>query len=90
MCSSCIKFASKYKLIEEIYKDKYNVVMLNVDDAKYNDVLNDFWPAGIPNVFIVDPTIDNRIHINGAYYGDLRKLRVEFDRYLRIRAMIKP
>lgn len=87
-CSSCIKLARKDKLIEEIYKGKYNVVMMNTDDTKYMDVFNDYLPAVLPTIYIVDPTIDNRILINNVLYGDLGRMRVEFDRYLRIRAMI--
>jgi len=88
-CSSCIKLAKKDKLIEEIYKGKYNVVMMNTDDTKYMNVFNDYLPAVLPTIYIVDPTIDNRILINNVIYGDLTRLRMEFDRYLRIRSMIK-
>lgn len=88
-CSSCIKLASKDKLIEEIYKDKYNMVMMNVDEQKYTPVFEDYRPSSIPMIYIVDPSIDNRVLINNALYGDLGRIRVELDRYLRIRARIK-
>ncbi|MDD3436688.1 MAG: thioredoxin domain-containing protein [Candidatus Gastranaerophilales bacterium] len=88
-CTYCIKFMPRYKMLSDIYKDKYNFVMINVDNSSYGKVINDYDISGFPTIYIIDPTIDNRILINNALYGDLAKLRTEFDRYLRIRAMIK-
>lgn len=88
-CTYCMKFMPKYKMISEIYKDKYNFVMINVDDPAYQQVVKDGDLSGFPTMYIIDPSIDNRISLNNAIYSDLRKLRVEFDRYLRIRSMIK-
>jgi len=88
-CTYCMKVMPKYKLISEIYKGKYNFVMINVDDPKYVSVIKDFYLGGFPSIYIIDPKIDNRIFISNTLYGDLRKLRIEFDRYLRIRSMIK-
>ena len=88
-CTYCMRFMPKYKLISEIYKGKYNFVMINVDDPKYVSVIKDFYLGGFPSIYIMDPKIDNRIFISNTLYGDLRKLRIEFDRYLRIRSMIK-
>ena len=88
-CTYCMRFMPKYKLISEIYKGKYNFVMINVDNPKYVSVIKDFYLGGFPSIYIMDPKIDNRIFISNTLYGDLRKLRIEFDRYLRIRSMIK-
>ena len=88
-CSYCARFMPKYKSIADIYRDKYNFVMINVDNPKYEKLIKDSDLSGFPTMYIVDPSIDNRISVNNAIYGDLKKLRVEFDRYLRIRAMIK-
>ena len=38
----------------------------------------------LPN-FIFDPKYDNRVHLNNGIYMDLKKLRAELDRYLKIR-----
>lgn len=33
-CTYCIRFMPKYKVLSEIYKDKYNFVTVNVEDEK--------------------------------------------------------
>lgn len=88
-CTYCIKFMPKYKALTDIYKNKYTFVMINIEDPKYKKLVNDYAISSFPTVYIIDPSIDNRISINNGTYDDLRKLRTEFDRYLRIRAMIK-
>lgn len=89
-CTYCIKFAPKFKIISDVYKNKYNIVMINIDNSAYDSLVKDYAISGFPTVYIIDPTIDNRILLNNALYDDLGKLRVELDRYLRIRAMINP
>lgn len=88
-CSYCIGFMPKYKVVQDNYKDKYNFVMINVENPDYKNVVNDYAISGFPTVYIIDPTIDNRILINNALYDDISKFRGELDRYIRIRAMIK-
>lgn len=88
-CSYCMRFMPKYKIIADVYKDKYNFVMINVDNQAYAGLIKDYAIGGFPTIYIIDPSIDNRILISNTIYDDLGKLRVEFDRYLRIRAMIK-
>lgn len=89
MCSYCVQSMPKYIALADIYKDKYNFVMINTDIQSNVPLINDYLISGLPSMYIVDPSIDNRIFINGVILGDLNLLRVEFDRYLRIRAMIK-
>ena len=88
-CTYCMRFMPKYKIIADVYKDKYNFVMINADDQHYVNLVKDYSIEGFPTMYIIDPTIDNRISISNAIYDNLSKLRVEFDRYLRIRSMIK-
>lgn len=88
-CTYCKRFMHRYKSLSEIYKDKYNFVMINVEDTSYDNIVKDYAISGFPTMYIIDPSIDNRILINNGIYDDLGKMRVEFDRYLRIRAMIK-
>lgn len=87
-CTYCIRFMPKYKIISDIYKDKYNFVMINAENPTYGSVVEDYAIGSFPTVYIIDPTIDNRILINNTLYDDLSRLRTEFDRYLRIRARI--
>ena len=79
----------KYKILTEVYKDRFNFVMINVENPKYEKVVKDYAITGFPTIYIIDPQIDNRVLINNALYDDLRNVRIELDRYLRIRAMIK-
>ena len=88
-CTYCMRFAPKYKIISDVYRDKFNIVMINIDDPAYKSVAEDYAIGGLPTLYIIDPTIDNRILLNNAIYDNLGKLRVELDRYLRIRSMIK-
>lgn len=88
-CTYCMRFMPKMKILTEVYKDKYNFVMIDGDDPQNEKTAKDYGVAGFPTIYIIDPTIDNRILINQTLYDDLRSVRVELDRYLRIRAMIK-
>jgi thiol-disulfide isomerase/thioredoxin len=90
-CGYCVKSIPKYLVIADVYKDKYNIVMMNADkptEATYK-VAKACAVSGLPAMYIIDPSIDNMIFINNALYEDLGKIRVELDRYLRIRSMIK-
>ena len=87
-CGYCLKFMPKYKTISKIYKDKYNVVMLNAEDPANQALVEDVALSGFPTMYIIDPKYDNRILLNNAIYQDLKKLRVELDRYLRIRGLL--
>ncbi len=87
-CGYCLKFMPKYKTISNIYKDKYNVVMLNAEDPQNAELVEDVALAGFPTLYIIDPKYDNRVLLNNGIYQDLKKLRVELDRYLRIRAIL--
>lgn len=87
-CSYCEHFMPKFDLLSRIYQDKYNFVMINVEDPANNAIVNDYAIGSFPTIYIIDPTIDNRILISNTLYGDLRRFREEMDRYLRIRALI--
>ena len=87
-CTYCMRFMPKYKVLSEIYKDKYNFVMINADNLDYYKVVKEYAIGGFPTIYIIDPTIDNRVLLNNTLYDNLRLVRVELDRYLRIRALI--
>lgn len=87
-CTYCMRFMPKYKVLSDIYKNKYNFVTINVENEKYSPVVMDYAIGSLPTVYIIDPTIDNRVLISNTIYHDLEKVRTELDRYLRIRSMI--
>lgn len=87
-CTYCKRFMPKYKILSEVYSNKYNFVMINVENPVYEKVVRDYMISGFPTIYIIDPTIDNRVLINNALYDNLFNIRTEFDRYLRVRGMI--
>lgn len=88
-CGYCLKFMPKFKILSGIYKNKYNFVMLNVEESESNKALaEDVGISGFPTVYILDPKYDNRILMSNSYYQNLKKFRIELDRYLRIRALL--
>ena len=88
-CGYCLRFMPKFKILSKIYSDKYNFVMINVEADKNTRALaEDVGIGGFPTVFILDPKYDNRILMSNSYYQNLKKFRVELDRYLRIRALL--
>ena len=87
-CGYCLKFMPKYKTISSIYKKDYNVVMLNSENPRYKDLVSDVTLSGYPTLYIIDPKYNNRVHLSNSIYMDLKKLRVELDRYLRIRKLL--
>ena len=86
-CTYCQRFMPIYKEIGDTYKDRYNLVMVNVE--KNEDLAIQYSIDGYPNVFIIDPSIDNLVHLNSGIYASKNLLEKELDRYLRIRARIK-
>lgn len=87
-CGYCLKFMPKYKTLNSIYKNKYNIVMINAENPAYKKLAEDVSLGGFPTLYIIDPKYDNRVLLNNGIYQDLKKLRIELDRYLRIRQML--
>lgn len=88
-CGYCKKFMPKFKMLSEQYKDKYNFVLIDGDNTHNYFLIRDFAIGGFPTIYIVDPTIENRILISNTLYDDIDKVKWEMNRYLRIRSMIK-
>lgn len=87
-CRFCIGFMPTYQSLSNIYKDEYNFTKVNVEDPKHIQVVKDLRIMGYPTVYILDPKYDNRVLLSNAILGDMRELRVELDRYLRIRELL--
>lgn len=87
-CGYCLRFMPRFKTLESLYKDKYNFVMINVEDQNMTELVKDVGLTGYPTVYIMDPKYDNRFLINNAIYMDLPKFKTELDRYLKIRAKL--
>lgn len=87
-CGYCLRFMPKFKTVSNLYKDKYDIVMINAEDPEHQDLVQDVALSGFPTMYIIDPKYDNRFLLNNSIYMDLKKLRVELDRYLKIRAQL--
>lgn len=88
-CSYCVKFMPIFKEMSKEYKDKYNFVTVDSDDRANYPIISEYRIGSLPSLYIIDPKIDNRIYINPTFYSDTSFVKLEIDRYLRIRAMIK-
>jgi thiol-disulfide isomerase/thioredoxin len=88
-CGYCRKFMPKFRVINSLYKDKFEFVMLNVDEKPVEKLAQDYSVGGFPTVYIIDPKYDNRVLLPNGIYMDLKKFRAELDRFLRIRAMLR-
>lgn len=86
-CTYCRRFMPTYENLGKDYKDKYNLVMINVE--KNEDLAREYFISGYPTLYIIDPKIDNRVHLNNGIYGSKYLLKTELDRYLNVRARIK-
>jgi thiol-disulfide isomerase/thioredoxin len=87
-CRYCIKFMPIYQIISEKYADNLDFSKVNVEDKKYEKLVNEVGITGFPTVYIIDPKYDNRVLISNAFLGDSKKLGEELDRYLRIRKIL--
>lgn len=87
-CHYCIRFMPTFQTLSKVYKDDYNFTKINVEDPKYQKLVKEIGITGFPTVFIIDPKYDNRVLLSNAIFGDLKSLRKELDRFLRIRKML--
>ena len=87
-CGYCMKFMPKFKALSSIYKNKYNFVMIDVENENNKALVEDVGISGFPTVYILDPKYDNRVLMANNYYHNLPKFRTELDRYLRIRKLL--
>lgn len=87
-CRYCIGFMPTFQTLSRIYKDKYNFSKVNIEDPKYEKVVKNADLTGFPTVYLIDPKYDNKVLLSNATFSDLKKIRVELDRFVRIRSML--
>jgi thiol-disulfide isomerase/thioredoxin len=87
-CRYCIKFMPVYQSISEKYADTLDFSKVNVEDKKYEKIVNDVGITGFPTVYIIDPKYDNRVLISNAVLGSPEQLSKELNRYVRIRKIL--
>ena len=87
-CHYCIKFMPLYQQIAEKYGEDMNFAKVNVEDKKYEKLIQEIGLTGYPTVFIIDPKYDNRVLLSNAHFGSVEHLNKELDRFLRIRKLL--
>ena len=87
-CTYCKRFMPTYKLLSEVYGKDFNFVMIDIDNPQYAKIVKDYALTGFPTLYIIDPAIDNRVLLSNGLYDNIFALRVEIERYRRIRKMI--
>lgn len=87
-CHYCIRFMPTYQALSEDYKDTLAFSKVNVEDAKYQKIVNNYSITGFPTVYLVDPKYDNRVLLSNALFGDMNQLKGELDRFVRIRKIL--
>jgi thiol-disulfide isomerase/thioredoxin len=87
-CRYCIKFMPVYQVISEKYADNLDFSKVNVEDKKYEKLVNEIGITGFPTVYIIDPKYDNRVLLSNAFLGSPEQLSKELDRYIRVRKLL--
>lgn len=87
-CHYCVRFMPVYQELSEKYKDSMEFSKVNIEDKKYEKLVNSIGITGFPTVFIIDPKYDNRILLSNALLGKTELVSEEIDRFLRIRKIL--
>lgn len=88
-CTYCKKFMPRLDKVRNINKDNFNVVLINVENPENAALTNEYRISGYPTVYIIDPTYDNRVHIDNSYLENVSDLNKEVSRYSNFRKLIK-
>lgn len=87
-CHYCVKFMPVYQALSEKYSEDLNFAKVNVEDPKYEKVVNKIGITGFPTLFIIDPKYDNKVLLSNAILGKVETVSPELDRYIRIRKIL--
>ena len=87
-CGYCVRFMPVFQSISKKYEDSFDFSKVNVEDPKYQKLVNEIGITGFPTVFILDPKYDNKILLSNTILGNVKTLSVEMDRYARIRKIL--
>lgn len=88
-CSSCQKFKPTWLTLKRKYKNKFNFVEVDVDDAVNAPLCIEFMVNIIPAVHIEDAPFRNRAFINPMEYHFLPRMEDGLTRYLEMREILK-
>ncbi len=85
-CGWCKKLASSVPILKEKYYGKLNIVMINCEDKKYEDLVKSYGVNGYPSLFLADFKKETSEYIEDASnYYNIDKMENIIDSYLRKR-----
>lgn len=87
-CRYCIRFMPIYEKVAEKYGGSIEFAKVNVEDAKYENLVRDNKIGGFPTVIIIDKKYDNRVIIPNSNLGTPEDLGGEIERFMNIRKML--
>lgn len=87
-CRYCIRFMPIYEQAANKYGDDIEFVKVNVEDPRYQKLVQDSKIGGFPTVMIIDKKYDNKISIPNSSLGTLDDLGVELERFIKIRKLL--
>ncbi len=88
-CSSCQKFKPNWNYLKKKYKNSFNFIEVDVDNAQNAPLFMEFMVNVIPYVYIEDVPFRNRVFINPLMYQYLPRFELELNRYLEMREILK-
>lgn len=81
-CSHCVNFMPTYNELEKSYADKYNFIKVNVDNSENKDLVQDFYVAGIPTIYVIDTKNKKRYLLDNSKFFSINDLKEELDKYI--------
>lgn len=87
-CRYCIRFMPIYEQAVEKYGNDMEFAKVNVEDRKYEKLVQDSRISGFPTVIIIDKKYDNKAIVPNSSLGTIDDLSVELDRFIRIRKLL--
>ena len=82
-CGYCKRFAPMIPELVKVNKGKMNIVMVNCEDPKNRDILQNYYIKGYPTVFVVDPVYDFKFQVSRTY--PFEALQGELQKYINLR-----
>ncbi len=87
-CTYCSKFMPRLDMARNMYKGRYNVVLVNTDLSRNKKISNEYRVSYLPTVYIIDPKYDYSSHIDSDYLDTIESFSTELDKYAKIRRLL--
>lgn len=86
-CSYCVKFLPIFNDITKDFSKNYNFIIIDIDKPENKSFAKDN-ASSLPCLYIFDSKIKNKILVPIQAYSNKELLKIELERYLRIRSYI--